>query len=274
LTLIKHSSYLPSALTGAATVRTVNPDGPDSPRPGRRLRLAAGTLAAAIPTVAALALGLMFVMPSVFAAAPTSAASAWAGPDTRIRTSATTPTVQASTQTPAPVPSKAATTAPPAPAVTKAAPAVTKAAPAVTRAAPSVTKAAATRPANKPIPSQAAKKKVTSSPATKATVPTGPMVIPVNITGGQAAIDSCKGPVLVYGYLIAEHDGCGGTQWYVLSVGSTVTLNGSAVSPGSYKVTSIAQYSIGATDYVMPHPYALQTCIGNNMVRVWYLQPI
>ena len=104
------------------------------------------------------------------------------------------------------------------------------------------------------------------------TAPTGPLLVTVNVIGGQPQIDMCKGPVLVPDQnIIAQHDGCGGNSFKSLTLGSSITLAGSAVANGNYRVTSIQTFPIGATNYPEPSTYALQTCVGGSLVHLWYL---
>lgn len=230
---------------------------PRLPRDPREPTRTGEFVVVAIPALAALVLGAMFVMPSVFASATTaSAESVWAG-TSNVTRSATTSTVPTATPTPsvqAPTPTPTRTVAPTA----------------------AVTKPATTTHTSKPAKTTttAAPAKTTAKKPSSTAAAAGPFVVTVNTDGGQAEIDACKGPILWQHMLIAQHAKCGGTRFYPLVVGSLVTLAGSAITPGIYRVTSIAETFTGDTTYALPHPYALQTCLTLTDTRLWYLQPV
>lgn len=90
--------------------------------------------------------------------------------------------------------------------------------------------------------------KTTVKPAAAPATKTG-LVIAVNVSGGQSAIDKCAGAILYAGDLIAQHNYCGGTRFYTLKVGSLVTLAGAAIIPGLYRVVTVAQNSVGSSNY-------------------------
>jgi hypothetical protein len=232
------------------------------PRDPREPTRTAEFVVVAIPTLVALVLGALCVMPSVFASATTaSAESVWAGTRTVTRP-ATTPTVPSA----APTPSVQAPTQTVAPAAAVSKPATT------TR----TSKPATTTPTSKPATTttKAAPAKTTAKKPPSTASAAGPFVVTVNTDGGQAEIDACNGPILWQHMLIAQHAKCGGTRFYPLVVGSLVTLAGSAITPGIYRVTSIAETFTGDTTYALPHPYALQTCLTLTDTRLWYLQPV
>ncbi len=78
----------------------------------------------------------------------------------------------------------------------------------------------------------------------------------------------------MFGELIAEHNNCGGTQWYVLKVGSLVTLAGKTIIPGQYRVSAVIDYPARTDTWAKPHPYDLQTCLSATMIRLWYMLPV
>jgi len=175
----------------------------------------------------------------------------------------TVPAVSASTISTVVGPSRTKTvTAPPEPAITL----TVVATPAVTPAGTSTP----TRPAGK----------VTSAKAPATVKPVVPQTarslsVVVNAVGGQSAIDRCIGPVLYAGVIIAQHDYCRGTRYYALSVGSLVSLSGTAVRPGIYRVSSIANNRAGSSSFAMPSQYLLETCVGSGgAVRLWYIERV
>ena len=102
--------------------------------------------------------------------------------------------------------------------------------------------------------------------------PKEPLVIEVNLTGGQDVIDACKGAVNFENFNhIAEHNYCGGDRYNSLAVGDLVTLKGTAITkPGTYVVKDVLE-SIAGTPVPIPNPYNLQTSVTDNIVRVWIL---
>lgn len=99
-----------------------------------------------------------------------------------------------------------------------------------------------------------------------------PLVIEVNLTGGQDVIDECKGAVNYENFNhIAEHNYCGGDRYNSLAVGDLVTLKGSAITkPGTYVVKDVLESTAG-TPVPKPNPYNLQTSVTDSIVRVWVL---
>ncbi len=90
------------------------------------------------------------------------------------------------------------------------------------------------------------------------------------LAGGQAAIDSCQGPVLLYGFLIAEHNYCGGSRFYALKVGSLVTLSGRVA--GTFRVERIIDARVGQPATMTGSGgYTLQTSVSGGTVRLWLL---
>ena len=124
-------------------------------------------------------------------------------------------------------------------------------------------------------------KEPTAPPSVKPSAPSEtpksrePLVIEVNLTGGQDVIDQCKGAVNFENYNhIAEHNYCGGDRYNSLAVGDLVTLKGTAISkPGTYVVKDVLESTIG-TPVPVPDPYNLQTSVTDNIVRVWILEEV
>lgn len=173
------------------------------------------------------------------------------------------PTVPASTISAVVEPARTKTiTAPPEPATTLTA-----------VATPAVTPAGTLTPTKPAV-------KATSSQAPAAVKPAVPQAarslsVVVNPVGGQSVIDRCLGPVLYAGVIIAQHDYCGGTRYYALSVGSLVSLSGTAVRAGIYRVSSIANNRAGSSSFAMPSQYLLETCVGTGgAVRLWYIERV
>lgn len=114
----------------------------------------------------------------------------------------------------------------------------------------------------------------TSTPSV-ASAPKSKMTITVNLAGGQKVIDTCKGPVNYASWgIIAEHSHCGGARYKTLKVGDVVTLKGSKVTNGNYKVRKIVDNRAGSTVYEQPNPYLLQTSLGGGAVRHWHLTKV
>lgn len=131
-------------------------------------------------------------------------------------------------------------------------------------------KPAVTKPAVK-VPTTKKATTVAPKPAPKSTA----LAVTVNVTGSQAQVDLCKGPVLFVGAYIVQHASCGGKQFMSLTVGSTVVLKGSAVKNGTYKVVDVADMVNGTLNHPLPTQYALQTCLdGAGHMRFWYLQAV
>ena len=226
------------------------------PEPALKAKWSGETLVVAIPALAALVLGSMFVMPTVFASATTSqAVSVWGGPVIARPAASGTPLVPTSLPIPSIAPSVSTT------------PTVEATAAATTVAR----KAATTAPAKK---ATTRSSKTTTATASSPASPTGPMLVTVNVAGGQPEIDACKGPVLVFDQLIAEHNVCGGSSFYVLKVGSLVTLAGRAVTDGAYRVSFVVDIPAHTELFAIPVPYALQTCMSSTVTRLWYLVPV
>jgi hypothetical protein len=72
----------PTGQSAATYGADMAPQDPRLPQPARKPKITRETIVVAIPALAALALGAMFVMPSVFASATPAShpASVWAGP--------------------------------------------------------------------------------------------------------------------------------------------------------------------------------------------------
>lgn len=133
-----------------------------------------------------------------------------------------------------------------------------------------------TKPPVQPAPAKVSSPATTTAKKVASTKPAtaGGMSVVVNVAGGQAAIDACRGPVLYGGVIIAQHDRCGGTRYYSLGVGSLVTLSGAAVRAGVYRVTAIANNRAGSASYTWPREYMIETCIGGGAVRLWYIEKV
>lgn len=123
-----------------------------------------------------------------------------------------------------------------------------------------------------PVPAPAPAPPVVQAPASRA--------IYVGLSGGQAALDLCQGPVLFQGSglpypYIAEHENCGG-WWRIgsLQLGSKVSLSG--LVGGNYTVGQILTVNKKATTTALTfgtQPRAiLQTCVpGTNKMLVFGL---
>lgn len=98
------------------------------------------------------------------------------------------------------------------------------------------------------------------------------MTIHVPLSGGQRQIDRCAGPVLMYGYIVAQHNYCGGTRFHNAKMGSYIKLTGKV--NGVYKVTKIKDARVGDPAPVYGD-VMLQTCAGpRNNVRLWGLTKV
>ena len=100
--------------------------------------------------------------------------------------------------------------------------------------------------------------------------------ITVNITGKQAAIDMCNGPVYVdygqYGQVITEHNHCGGDYVLALNEGDHINITG--YGAGNYKVVGSIDVAQGTkADVLNPDTLYLQTCYYNsNTMRLVALE--
>lgn len=129
-----------------------------------------------------------------------------------------------------------------------------------------------------PKPTTSPTPRITTTPTPKVTETASPktkMTVNVNLSGGQSVIDQCRGPVMYYEIIIAEHDYCGGERYKSLRVGDIVQLSGSQVNGGLYRVAYIENARVGSSSsYTVPEFYALQTSTGGGSVRLWHIKPI